>query len=152
MDDDYTVYLVKQKRYAKVWIFECSEPSHEAYKLALAAMILLALTHVVTLTLGGSICISSREDFVSSHRNKKIAASTLILSWILVVVAFSLLVMGVVSNARPQNACGLLQLHVLSIGGILCFIHGFFVIVYYLSATANAEVEDMMMNHQRATA
>ncbi|KAL9236673.1 hypothetical protein vseg_011311 [Gypsophila vaccaria] len=47
-------------RYMRVWIFECREPSYEAYKLGLAASILLAVAHVIANVLGGCILYDLR--------------------------------------------------------------------------------------------
>lgn len=65
----------------RVWIFECREPSYEAYKLGFAACVLLAIAHVIANVLGGCVCISSREQYVRSSPNKQIAAASLVFSW-----------------------------------------------------------------------
>lgn len=65
----------------RVLFLECKEPVHEAYRLGLAAAILLGLAHVIANLVGGCICICSKEEFDRSSANKQLAAGTLILSW-----------------------------------------------------------------------
>ncbi|KAL8136778.1 hypothetical protein V2J09_002779 [Rumex salicifolius] len=139
-------------RYMKVLIFECREPSHEAYKLGMAAAIILALAHSIANALGGCVCIFSREELDRSSQNKKMAAGSLILSWIILIFAFSLLVIGAMSNSRSRENCGYSHQHALAIGGMLCFIHGFFLVPYYVSSTAASEEEDMITNQLRPPA
>ncbi|KAM1008763.1 hypothetical protein ACFX2J_005131 [Malus domestica] len=120
----------------KVWIFECKDPSYQAFKLGLAAAVILAVAHVIGNLLGGCICISSKEDYQKATANKQLAIASLILSWITLAVAFSLLIAGAMSNRKSRKSCGLSHHRVLSIGGILCFFHGLFIIAYYASAKA----------------
>ncbi|KAM1351268.1 hypothetical protein ACFX13_005208 [Malus domestica] len=120
----------------KVWIFECKDPSYQAFKLGLAAAVILAVAHVIGNLLGGCICISSKEDYQKATANKQLAVASLILSWITLAVAFSLLIAGAMSNRKSRKSCGLSHRRVLSIGGILCFFHGLFIIAYYVSAKA----------------
>ncbi|KAM1320196.1 hypothetical protein ACFX14_005259 [Malus domestica] len=120
----------------KVWIFECKDPSYQAFKLGLAAAVILAVAHVIGNLLGGCICISSKEDYQKATANKQLAIASLILSWITLAVAFSLLIAGAMSNRKSRKSCGLSHHRVLSIGGILCFFHGLFIIAYYVSAKA----------------
>ncbi|KAM1562227.1 hypothetical protein ACFX1Z_005259 [Malus domestica] len=120
----------------KVWIFECRDPSYQAFKLGLAAAVILAVAHVIGNLLGGCICISSKEDYQKATANKQLAVASLILSWITLAVAFSLLIAGAMSNRKSRKSCGLSHRRVLSIGGILCFFHGLFIIAYYVSAKA----------------
>ncbi|XP_070662131.1 protein DESIGUAL 2-like isoform X2 [Malus domestica] len=127
----------------KVWIFECKDPSYQAFKLGLAAAVILAVAHVIGNLLGGCICISSKEDYQKATANKQLAIASLILSClkstlcrITLAVAFSLLIAGAMSNRKSRKSCGLSHHRVLSIGGILCFFHGLFIIAYYASAKA----------------
>lgn len=64
-----------------MWIFECRDPSEQAFKLGLAAAILLALAHVIGNLLGGCVCISSKEDYDRSSANKQLAVASLVFSW-----------------------------------------------------------------------
>ncbi|KAL9236675.1 hypothetical protein vseg_011313 [Gypsophila vaccaria] len=138
-------------RYMRVWIFECREPSYEAYKLGLAASILLAVAHVIANVLGGCVCIRSRQDWERSSPNRQIAGSSLIFSWIIFCVAFSLLVLGTVSNARSRQSCGFSHKHLFIIGGILSFIHGLFLVAYYVGSSAARSEEEMIYKQQRPT-
>ncbi|KAL0328061.1 UNVERIFIED_CONTAM: hypothetical protein Scaly_2238700 [Sesamum calycinum] len=42
-----------QEKHLRLWIFECKEPSHEAFVLGVAAATLLCLAHVLVNLLGG---------------------------------------------------------------------------------------------------
>lgn len=64
-----------------MFIFECKEPVHEAYRLGLAAAILLLFAHAIANLLGGCVCIFSTEEFSRSSANRQMAAATLLLSW-----------------------------------------------------------------------
>ncbi|XP_019057933.1 PREDICTED: uncharacterized protein LOC104812948 isoform X2 [Tarenaya hassleriana] len=119
-----------------MWIFECRDPSYTAFKLGLAAAVLVALAHVTANLLGGCVCVRSREDLEASSANKQLAVASLVFSWIALVVAFSMLIVGTMANSRSRKSCGFSHHRVLSIGGILCFVHGLFSVAYYVSATA----------------
>uniref|UniRef100_A0A1D1Y6U7 Choline dehydrogenase n=1 Tax=Anthurium amnicola TaxID=1678845 RepID=A0A1D1Y6U7_9ARAE len=125
-----------KSKHLRVLIFECKEPSHQAYKLGLAAAILLGFAHVVANLLGGCKCICSKEELDRSSPNRQFAAATLIISWLIVIVGFSMLLIGAMSNSKSRASCGLAHHNFLSIGGILCFIHGLFCAAYYVSASA----------------
>ncbi|KAG6419064.1 hypothetical protein SASPL_121273 [Salvia splendens] len=120
----------------RVWIFECRDPSYEAFKLGLAAVVLLCLAHIVANLLAGCIFISSKEELDRASSNKQLAAASLVMSWIMLGIAFILLISGTLSNSRSRKNCGISHQRQLSIGGILCFIHGLFVVAYYVSAAA----------------
>ncbi|KAE8673480.1 Histone H2A 10 [Hibiscus syriacus] len=61
-----------------------------------------------------------------------------------------MLIIGTLSNSKSRKSCGISHHRLLSIGGILCFIHGLFTVAYYVSATATAR-EDRS-NRSRAAA
>ncbi|KAI3850269.1 hypothetical protein MKX03_018056 [Papaver bracteatum] len=127
-------------KHLKLWIFECKEPSSEAFKLGLAAAALLALAHVIATLLGGCVCICSKDELDRSSANKQLAAACFVLSWIVLVVGFSVLIIGALANSKNRSSCGISHNKFLSIGGILCFVHGLFCVSYY--ASANAATED----------
>ncbi|KAJ6333681.1 hypothetical protein OIU77_009536 [Salix suchowensis] len=83
-------------KHLKMWVFECRDPSSQAFKLGLAAVILLSLAHIIATLL------------------------------------------GTMANSKSRKSCGISHNRVLSIGGILCFVHGLFTVSYYVSATATA--------------
>lgn len=56
---------------------------------------------------------------------------------IVLAVGLSMLVIGTSSNHKSRGSCGFTHHHFLSIGGILCFVHGLFSVAYYASATAS---------------
>ncbi|KAJ9169002.1 hypothetical protein P3X46_020473 [Hevea brasiliensis] len=128
-------------KHLKMWIFDCRDPSYQAFKLALSAAILMALAQVIANLFGRCICMWSREDFAKASANKQLAAASHIFSWIILAVGFSMLIIGAMSNSKSRKSCGLSHHRVLSIGGILCFIHGLFIVAYHVSATAAAKEE-----------
>ncbi|XP_031287789.1 uncharacterized protein LOC116146513 [Pistacia vera] len=125
-------------KHVRVLIFECRESSHQAFKLGLAAVVLLSLAHVIAILLGGCVCVWSKADMNNATPNKQLAVASLIFSWITLALAFSMLIIATLTNARPRKSCGLSHHHLFSIGGIVCFIHALFTVAYYVSATASA--------------
>ncbi|KAK6149807.1 hypothetical protein DH2020_017332 [Rehmannia glutinosa] len=132
----------------RVWIFECRDPSNQAFKLGLSAVVLLCLSHVVVNLLGGCVFIGSKEELDRASPNKQLAAASLIMSWIMLGIAFILLVSGTVANSQSRKNCGISHHRQLSIGGILCFIHGLFAVAYYVSAAAVVQEEKNQHQHQ----
>ncbi|KAB1994029.1 hypothetical protein ERO13_D13G063500v2 [Gossypium hirsutum] len=126
-------------KHLRLWIFECRDPSHDAFKLALGAAALLTLSHVLANLLGGCMCVCSQEEFQSSSTNRQLSVACLIFTWIILAVGLSALVIGILSNNKSKGSCGLTHHHFLSIGGILCFVHGLFSVAYYVSATAASD-------------
>ncbi|XP_059635887.1 protein DESIGUAL 2-like [Cornus florida] len=104
-------------KHLRLWIFECKDSSHQAFKLGLAAAVLLALAHANANLFGGCICI-----------------------WIILAVGLSMLG-GTLENSRSRKSCGLSHHRVLSKGGILCFLHGLFSVAYCVYATAIGDDE-----------
>jgi hypothetical protein len=95
------------------------------------------LAHVTANFLGGCLCVASRQDLEKSSANKQLAVASLIFTWIILAIAFSMLIVGTMANSRSRKNCGISHHRVLSIGGILCFVHGLFAVAYYISATAS---------------
>ncbi|XP_077212039.1 protein DESIGUAL 2-like [Tasmannia lanceolata] len=129
----------------KFLIFECKEPRPQAFKLGLAAAVLLALAHAIANLLGGCMCICSKDELEKSSANRQLAVVFLILSWVILAVGFTLLIIGAMTNSKHRASCGISHHNFLSIGGILCFAHGLFCLAYYVSATAAAR------EHERAS-
>ncbi|KAI4322577.1 hypothetical protein L6164_022255 [Bauhinia variegata] len=125
-----------KEKHLRLWIFECREPSHQAFMLGLGAALLLGLAHVLANLLGGCNCICSQDELQKASPNRQISVACLILTWIVLAVGLSTLVIGAMSNNKSGGSCGLSHHHFLSIGGILCFVHGLFSVAYYVSATA----------------
>ncbi|KAK9936159.1 hypothetical protein M0R45_013018 [Rubus argutus] len=130
----------------KVWIFECRDPSYKAFKLGLAAAICLALAHTIGNLFGGCFCLWSKQDFHNASANKKLAFGSLLLSWIVLALGFSLLIAGAMYNSKSRKSCALAHQRILSIGGILCFFHGLFTVAYYVSAKATIKEETKLKN------
>ncbi|XP_020234044.1 uncharacterized protein LOC109814108 [Cajanus cajan] len=141
-----------KEKHMRVWIFECRYPSYHAFKLGLAAATFLALAHVIANLLGGCVCVSSTKQLLSATANRQLAVAFLIFSWIVLGIAFSMLMIGTLANSRSRKSnCAMLSHRFLSIGGILCFIHGLFIVPYYVSATATRREEEMSNTTQPAT-
>ncbi|KAG6638935.1 hypothetical protein I3843_10G064400 [Carya illinoinensis] len=134
-------------KHLRVWIFECRDPSYEAFKLGLAAAIFLALAHIIGNLVSGCICVWSKQDYANSSANRQLAVASLIFSWIILAVGLSMLIVGTMANSRSRKSCGLAHQRLLSIGGILCFVHGMFIVAYYVSAKAAARDEKERRNH-----
>ncbi|KAJ4837156.1 hypothetical protein Tsubulata_015899 [Turnera subulata] len=128
-------------KHLKMFIFECRDPSYQAFKLGVAAAVLLTLAHAIAVLLGGCICVRSKEEYQTSTANRQLAVASHIFAWIILAVGFSMLMIGALANTRSRKTCGISHHRVLSIGGILCFIHGLFAVAYYVSATASAREE-----------
>ncbi|KAK4743749.1 hypothetical protein SAY87_010061 [Trapa incisa] len=133
-------------KHLKVWVIECRDPSYQAFKLGLAAAILLALAHAIGSLLGGCICIWSKEDLDSANANKQLAVASLIFSWIIMAVGFLMLILGALLNSKTRRSCGIAHPRLLLIGGVLCFIHGLFTVGYYV--TTKAIIREARMAHQ----
>ncbi|CAK8536533.1 unnamed protein product [Lathyrus sativus] len=124
-------------KHLRLWIFECRDPSHKAFMLGLGAAILLSLAHVIANLLGGCNCLCSQEELQKTSPNRQLSMACLILTWIVLAVGLSMLVIGTATNNKSRGSCGFTHHHFLSIGGILCFVHGLFCVAYYVSATAS---------------
>ncbi|KAM7492319.1 hypothetical protein LguiA_035240 [Lonicera macranthoides] len=124
-----------QQKHVRLWLFECKDPSQEAYRLALAAATLLGVAHVLANLLGGcNVC--TRDEIEKATPNRQLSFACLFFTWIILAIGFSMLVTGIISNKKSRASCGFTHNHFLSIGGILCFVHGFFSVTYYITATA----------------
>ncbi|XP_052177105.1 protein VASCULATURE COMPLEXITY AND CONNECTIVITY-like [Diospyros lotus] len=124
-----------QVKHMRLWLFECKEPSHEAFTLGLAAAALLVLAHVLANLIGGcSFC--TQEDIQKASPSRQCSLLCLLLTWVVLAVGLGLLVIGTLSNNKSRASCGLTHHHYLSLGGILCFVHAGFSVGYYVIATA----------------
>lgn len=123
-------------KHLRLWIFECTEPSQDAFKLGLAAAILLVVAHVIASLVGGCVCICSQDDYQKASPNRTLTVACLAFTWVMLAIGLALLVIGTISNNKSRASCGYSHKHILSIGGIVCFVHGLFSVAYYVSATA----------------
>ncbi|XP_030932320.1 protein VASCULATURE COMPLEXITY AND CONNECTIVITY-like [Quercus robur] len=124
-------------KHLRLWIFECKDPSEQAFKLGFGAAALLGLAHVIANLLGGCNCICSQEELEKASPSRQLSVACLIFTWIIFAVGLSMLVIGTLSNRKSRASCGFTHHHFLSIGGILCFVHGLFSVSFYVSTTAN---------------
>ncbi|KAK4286230.1 hypothetical protein QN277_002816 [Acacia crassicarpa] len=126
-------------KHLRLWIFECREPSHEAFLLGLGAAALLAIAHVIANLLGGCNCICSQQEFAKAPPNTQLSVACLILTWIVMAAGMFMLVIGALSNNKSKDSCGMSHHHFLSIGGVVCFVHALFSVAYYVSANASVD-------------
>ncbi|CAL0303935.1 unnamed protein product [Lupinus luteus] len=126
-------------KHLRLWIFECREPSHEAFMLGLGAAVFLGLAHALANLLGGCSCICSQQEFQKASSNRQISVIFLILTWVVLAIGMATLVIGTMPNNKSDGSCGFTHHHFLSIGGILCFVHGLLSVAYYVSATASVD-------------
>ncbi|KAI3800321.1 hypothetical protein L1987_28409 [Smallanthus sonchifolius] len=129
----------------KVWVFECRDPSYQAFKLGFAALVLLTFAHAIANLFGGCHVVWSKPELDRATSNKQLAMASLILSWITLIIGFWMLIAGVLANTSSRKSCGVSDHRYLSIGGIVCIIHGMFAVSYYISATA-VEKEERKLN------
>ncbi|CAL5336573.1 unnamed protein product [Camellia sinensis] len=124
-----------QVKHMRLWLFECKDPSHEAFMLGLIAATLLALAHILANLLGGcSIC--TQEELSKASPSRQCSLACLLLTWVAFAIGLGLLVIGTMSNNKSRASCGLTHHHYFSLGGILCFVHAGFSVGYYVTATA----------------
>ncbi|XVF70514.1 hypothetical protein PTKIN_Ptkin11bG0167800 [Pterospermum kingtungense] len=126
-------------RYMSLKKFKCQVPNDQAFKLGLAATILLALSHVVANLLGVCMCICCTQELERSSANRQFWFGCLVLSWIVVAAGFPTLVMGAVENTKSKGSCKVLHHHFLFVGGMLCFVHGLLSVAFCVSATVSFE-------------
>ncbi|KAK6141147.1 hypothetical protein DH2020_025105 [Rehmannia glutinosa] len=124
-----------QEKHLRLWIFECKEPSHDAFVLGVAAATLLSVAHVLANLVGGcNVC--SQDEFHKAAPSKKLSVACLVFTWIILAVGLSMLVIGTISNNKSRASCGFTHHHFLSTGGILCMVHALFSVAYYVTSTA----------------
>ncbi|GER43128.1 hypothetical protein STAS_19959 [Striga asiatica] len=126
-----------QQKHLRLWIFECKEPSHDAFLLAIAAAALLGLAHILANLLGGcNVCIQS--DLEKASPSKQLSIVCLVLTWIVMAGGLAMLGIGILSNRKSRASCGFTHHHFLSIGGITCMVHSLFAVAYYVTATSTS--------------
>ncbi|XP_071742510.1 protein VASCULATURE COMPLEXITY AND CONNECTIVITY-like [Rutidosis leptorrhynchoides] len=125
-----------QEKHLRLWLFECKQPSEDAYRLGFAAIVLLIIAHVLANLLSGCTACS-HEEIHKASLGRQLSLLSLFFTWIILAVALGMLVIGTKANHKSNASCGLSHHHFLSIGGILCFVHSLFSIAYYVTATAS---------------
>lgn len=69
-----------QVKHLRLWIFECKEPSHDAFVLGFAAAVLLGLAHVLANLLGGcNVC--TQDDLEKASPNRQLSLACLLFTW-----------------------------------------------------------------------
>ncbi|PWA79266.1 hypothetical protein CTI12_AA206960 [Artemisia annua] len=131
----------------RVWVLQCRDPSYQAFKLGFVAVVLLVFAHTIANLFGGCHVVYSRPELDRATSNKQFAMTSLVLSWITLIIGFVLLIAGVMHNSGSRKSCGVSNHRYFSIGGITCFIHGMFAVSYCISAAAVAKEEKMLNPH-----
>ncbi|PKI65683.1 hypothetical protein CRG98_013978 [Punica granatum] len=124
-----------------------SSCSSRAFKLALAAAVLLALAHVTSNLLGGCTCVcSSMEELERSSSNRKFWFACLVSSWIIAAIGLPMVITGMLENSRSRSdggggCCRISshQQHFLSTGGVLCFVHALLSLSFYCSSIISVD-------------
>ncbi|KAI3718114.1 hypothetical protein L6452_18966 [Arctium lappa] len=125
-----------QEKHLRLWLFECKEPSQEAYRLGLGAIVLLIAAHVLANLLSGcTVC--NHDEVQKASLGRQLSLLSLFFTWVILAVGLGMLVIGTKANHKSNASCGLSHHHFLSIGGILCFVHSLFSVAYYVTATAS---------------
>ncbi|XP_076932562.1 protein VASCULATURE COMPLEXITY AND CONNECTIVITY-like [Bidens hawaiensis] len=125
-----------QEKHLRLWLFECKEPSQEAFRFGDGAILLLIVAHVLANLLAACTACSQEGNHKASEWRKQLLFVSLIITWIIALAGIGLLVIGTKANDKSNASCGLSHHHLLSIGGILCFFNIPFSTVYYVIATA----------------
>ncbi|KAM7255201.1 hypothetical protein ACFE04_020442 [Oxalis oulophora] len=117
---------------------ECIPASHRAYTRGLAATILVSISYAMANFLGGYVSIARDQSSIKSPNNRKLAAASLVLSWIVFATAFTLLLVATLANQNSDKSCGISHSHrhYFEIGGSMCFVHGIFSAFYCAALTA----------------
>ncbi|KAJ0749916.1 hypothetical protein HanPSC8_Chr05g0202961 [Helianthus annuus] len=126
-----------QEKHLRLWLFECKEPSQEAFRLGCGAILLLIVAHVLANLLNGCTPCGQDETHKASL-GRQLSLLSLFFTWVIAAVGLGLLVIGTKANHKSNASCGLSHHRFLSMGGILCFVHLLFSTFYYVTATASA--------------
>nr|GFA31003.1 hypothetical protein CTI12_AA233840 [Tanacetum cinerariifolium] len=139
--------VAQNKVNLRVWVVQCRDPSYKAFKLGFVAAVLLIFAHTIANLFGGCHVVWSRPELDRATSNKQFAMTSLVLSWITLIIGFGLLIAGVMDNSSSRRSCGVSNHRYFSIGGITCFIHGMFAVSYIISAAAVVKEEKMLNPH-----
>ncbi|RLM84604.1 hypothetical protein C2845_PM04G27550 [Panicum miliaceum] len=117
-------------RHLRILFIECRQPVRRAYELGIAAAAVLAASHAIANAGGGCACSCSGDKLRRASPNRQMASFALVLTW-----------------KHKLADCGVARHRFLSIGGVLCFAHALFCVVYYASASAAAREERHAATH-----
>ncbi|XP_057526470.1 protein VASCULATURE COMPLEXITY AND CONNECTIVITY-like isoform X2 [Amaranthus tricolor] len=67
-------------KHLRMWIFECRNPSHEAYLLGLGAAGLLLLAHIIVNVVAASMCLCSQQPHHKASSNTQLTTACLLFS------------------------------------------------------------------------
>ncbi|XP_009763856.1 protein VASCULATURE COMPLEXITY AND CONNECTIVITY-like [Nicotiana tabacum] len=124
-----------QEKHLKLWLFECKEPSHDAFILGLAAAGLLGAAHILANLVGGCSLYCTSDEIQKAPPSRQLSLACLLFTWIILAGGMGMLVIGTMANNRSRASCGFGHRHFFSIGGILCFVHAIFSVAYYATST-----------------
>jgi hypothetical protein len=74
-------FIFLQTKKVTILFIQCEKPVQKAYQLGLAAAVFLVVAHAVANFFGGCACICSQMEFIRASINRKLAATTILLSW-----------------------------------------------------------------------
>jgi hypothetical protein len=75
------IFILLQVKKVTILFIECEKPSEKAYQLGLAVVVLLVVAHSIANFLGDCACMCSQLEFIRASIDRKLAATTIILSW-----------------------------------------------------------------------
>lgn len=78
-------FFFKQVKHLRLFIFECKEPSSQAFKLGFAAAVLLGIAHIIANLLGGCNCICSQEELEKASPSRQLSLACLFFTWYVLV-------------------------------------------------------------------
>lgn len=73
------MHVYDQEKHLRLWIFECKEPSHDAFVLGLAAVGLLVLAHALANLVGG--CNVCSQEFSKASPSTQLSIACLVFTW-----------------------------------------------------------------------
>ncbi|KAI4325101.1 hypothetical protein MLD38_030525 [Melastoma candidum] len=98
-----------------MWVFDCRQPSQGAFKLGLDAGFLLCSAPVLTNLLGGCYnCVCTQEELQKASPNQQLTMACLIITWVILAISLSMIVIGTLSNNNSKTSCGFTHHHFMS--------------------------------------
>ncbi|KAK8524374.1 hypothetical protein V6N13_015399 [Hibiscus sabdariffa] len=98
-----------------------------AILLGFVASLLLVLAQVSGSCFVGCVWIYTKEELDKASAKKKLTAASHIFSWIILAVGLTMLTTGTTKMQSTPD-------QFLFFGGLVCFIHGLFIVAYVVSA------------------
>ncbi|GJV28318.1 putative mitochondrial protein [Tanacetum coccineum] len=93
-----------QEKHLRLWLFECKEPSQEAYKLGFAAIVLLIIAHVLANLLSGCTACS-RDEIHKASTGRQLSLLSLFFAWFYDHIRCWIGNASDWDQSKPQNKC-----------------------------------------------